>query len=80
MTANFPTGVHILEEIRLFSCFSIFQNRPNSAWEEVILFITGELSFLGSQWFFSRKASVAVTIIGSGVVSVNSVWQSHYAR
>lgn len=79
MTANFPTGVHILEEIRLFSCFSIFQNRPNSAWEEVIVFITGELSFLGSQWVFSRKASVVVIIIIGGVISCNSVWQSHYA-
>lgn len=79
MTANLPTGVHILEEIRLFFCFSIFQNRPNLAWEEVILFITGEVSFLGSLWFFSGKASVVVTIIGSGVVSVNSIWQSHYA-
>lgn len=78
MTANFPIGVHMFEEIMLFSCFSIFQNRPNSAWEEVIVFITEELSFLGSQWLFSRKTSVVVTIIVSGVVSVNSVWQSHY--
>lgn len=68
----------MLEEISLFSCFSIFQNKPNSAWEEEIVFITEELSFLGSQWLFSRKTSV-VTITGSGVVSVNSVWQSHYA-
>lgn len=56
MTANFPTGVHILEEIRLFSCFSIFQNRPNSAWEEVIVFIIGLLSFLGSQWVFFQES------------------------
>lgn len=67
----------MLEEIKLFSCFSIFQNKPNSAWEEVSVFIIGELSFLGSHWFLSRKTSVVVTIIGSGV-SVNSVWQSHY--
>lgn len=53
MTANFPTGVHILEEIRLFSCFSIFQNRPNSAWEEVIVFIIG---LLGSQWVFFQES------------------------
>lgn len=56
MTANFPTGVHILEEIRLFSCFKIGQIQlrrkqlyllqQNSVFWEVSVFFPGKLLLL----------------------------------
>lgn len=74
MTANFPTGVHMLEEIRLFSCFKIGQIQLRKKQ----LYLLQENSvFWEVSGFFSRKASV-VTIFGDGVVSVNSAWQSNY--
>lgn len=63
MTSNFPTGMLIPQEIRLFSCFSIFQNRPNSALEEVTVFIAGEFRFMGGQCFFPGQPYVIVVVV-----------------